>query len=81
MFYEFHGPIFSDTTFLGVHSPTLSGTSQIDGYRPLRLPIILVGDSHLGGISSTVSAYESLLIRGYELDSVLVFREDYYRNW
>ena len=81
MFYEFHEPIFPDTTFLGVHSPTLSGTSQIDGYRPLRLPIILVGDSHLGGISSTVSAYESLLIRGYEVDSVLVFREDYYRNW
>ncbi|EKM78656.1 hypothetical protein AGABI1DRAFT_75033 [Agaricus bisporus var. burnettii JB137-S8] len=65
----------------GVHSPTLSGTSQADCYRPLFLPTILIGDSNLGGISSTISSYESLLLRGYIIDAILLFREDYYRNW
>lgn len=65
----------------GVHSPTLSGTTQVDCYRPLFLPTILVGDSKLGGISATISSYESLLLRGYIIDAVLLFRDDYYRNW
>jgi len=69
------------STILGVHSPTLSGSTQLDAYRPLFLPTVLIGDSRLGGISSTISAYESLLLRGYIVDSVLLFREDYYRNW
>jgi bifunctional dethiobiotin synthetase / adenosylmethionine---8-amino-7-oxononanoate aminotransferase len=67
--------------FLGVHSPSISGTSQLDSYRPLFLPTILIGDAKLGGISSTISAYESLLLRGFIVDSVLIFRDDYYRNW
>lgn len=41
----------------------------------------MVGDSNLGGISSTLSAYESLLIRGFDVDSLLIFEEDYYKNW
>ncbi|KAI0701225.1 onanonoxo-7-onima-8-eninoihtemlysoneda [Cytidiella melzeri] len=65
----------------GVHSPTLSGTTQVDSYRPLHLPTILIADSRLGGISATISAYESLTLRGYDIDAVLLFREDYYRNW
>lgn len=65
----------------GVHSPTLSGASQADAYRPLRLPVVLVGDSRLGGISSTISSYESLLLRGYDINSILIFEDDYYRNW
>ena len=65
----------------GVHSPTLSGTTQLDSYRPLLLPIVLVGDSRLGGISSTISAYESLLLRGYIVESILLFKDEYYRNW
>jgi dethiobiotin synthetase/adenosylmethionine--8-amino-7-oxononanoate aminotransferase len=65
----------------GIHSPTLSGSSQLDAYRPLFLPTILVGDSKLGGISSTISAYESLLLRGYIVDAVLLFKDDCYRNW
>ncbi|KAK4703477.1 bifunctional dethiobiotin synthetase / adenosylmethionine---8-amino-7-oxononanoate aminotransferase, partial [Phenoliferia sp. Uapishka_3] len=65
----------------GVHSPTLAGTSQLDAYRPLLPPTILVASSELGGISTTISAYESLHIRGYDVDAVLVFREDYYRNF
>lgn len=43
----------------GVHSPTPSGTSQSDALRPLRMPVLLVGDPKLGGISATISAWES----------------------
>ena len=64
-----------------MHSPTISGSTQLDAYRPLFLPTILIGDSKLGGISSTISAYESLLLRGYIVDALLLFREDYYQNW
>ncbi|KAL4992819.1 pyridoxal phosphate-dependent transferase [Aspergillus falconensis] len=64
----------------GVHSPGPNGNSQADLYRPLRLPIILVADSRLGGISSSISAYESLLLRGYDVHSVLLFKDDYYQN-
>jgi bifunctional dethiobiotin synthetase / adenosylmethionine---8-amino-7-oxononanoate aminotransferase len=63
-----------------VNSPTPSGSSQADLYRPLRLPIFLVADAKLGGISSTISAFESLYIRGYELDSLLVFQDNKYQN-
>ncbi|KAF8896527.1 onanonoxo-7-onima-8-eninoihtemlysoneda [Infundibulicybe gibba] len=65
----------------GVHSPTLSGTTQVDAYRPLFLPTILIGDSKLGGISTTLSSYESLLLRGYIIDAIVLFRDEYYRNW
>ena len=67
--------------FIGVHSPMLSGKPQAEAYRPLFLPLVLVGDSKLGGISSTISAYESLLLRGFIVDCVVLFRDDYYRNW
>lgn len=39
--------------------------------RPLRLPAILVGDGRLGGISGTISAYESLKLRGYDVVAVV----------
>ncbi|KAF8061489.1 PLP-dependent transferase [Lyophyllum atratum] len=64
----------------GVHSPTLSGTTQAEAYRPLFLPTVLIGDAHLGGISTTIAAYEALLLRGYIVDAVLLFRDAYYRN-
>lgn len=64
----------------GVHSPGPNGNSQADLYRPLRLPIVLVADSRLGGISSSISAYESLLLRGYDVQSVLLFKDEYYQN-
>lgn len=40
--------------------------------RPLRLPGLLVGDGKLGGISSTIAAYESLHLRGYDIDAVIL---------
>ena len=73
--------MISDQCIAGVHSPTLSGTTQLESYRPLFLPTVLVGDSKLGGISSTISSYESLVLRGYIVDAILLFRDEYYRNY
>lgn len=55
----------------GVASPGPSGSLQCDLYRPFRLPGILVGDGRLGGISGTISAYESLKLRGYDVVAVV----------
>jgi dethiobiotin synthetase/adenosylmethionine--8-amino-7-oxononanoate aminotransferase len=57
----------------GVLSPGPSGTPQADILRPMRLPVILVGDHRLGGIAATLSAAESLIIRGYDVDAVVCF--------
>lgn len=57
----------------GVLSPGPSGTPQADIFRPMRLPVVLVGDHRLGGIASTISAAESLIIRGYDIDAVICF--------
>ena len=65
----------------GVHSPTPSGTSQADLYRPIRLPICLVADHKLGGISASISAFESLHVRGYDLDAVMLFEDAQYQNY
>jgi bifunctional dethiobiotin synthetase / adenosylmethionine---8-amino-7-oxononanoate aminotransferase len=64
----------------GSLSPGPSGTLQADLYRPLRLPVSLVGDHRLGGIGSTISAFESLYTRGYDVDSVVLFEEKEYGN-
>ncbi|XP_073278124.1 bifunctional dethiobiotin synthetase/7,8-diamino-pelargonic acid aminotransferase, mitochondrial isoform X1 [Primulina huaijiensis] len=55
----------------GVASPGPSGSFQCDIYRPFRMPAILVGDGRLGGISATISAYESLKLRGYDVTAVI----------
>ncbi|KAI8937483.1 hypothetical protein NX059_005201 [Plenodomus lindquistii] len=60
----------------GVLSPGPSGTPQADIFRPLRLPAVLVGDHRLGGIASTISAVESLRIRGYDVDAVVCFEDN-----
>ncbi|THX57804.1 PLP-dependent transferase [Aureobasidium pullulans] len=64
----------------GVLSPAPSGNVQADLYRPLRLPTLLVGDHRLGGIGSTISSWESLHVRGYDVNSVLLFEESRYEN-
>lgn len=50
-----------------------SGTPQADIFRPMRIPVILVSDSRLGGIASTIAAAESLTLRGYDIDAVVCF--------
>jgi dethiobiotin synthetase/adenosylmethionine--8-amino-7-oxononanoate aminotransferase len=44
------------------------------------LPTFLVGDHRLGGIGSTISAWESLHLRGYNVQSVGLFAETRYEN-
>jgi len=56
----------------GVASPSPCGALQCDVLRPLRLPGLLVGDYRLGGISATVTAMESLLMRGYDTDLLVM---------
>lgn len=56
----------------GVLSPVPSGQSQADFYRSFRLPGLLVGDSKLGGISTTLSAYEALRLRGYDVPAIVL---------
>ncbi|CAO1625827.1 unnamed protein product [Sympodiomycopsis kandeliae] len=65
----------------GPHSPSPTGTSQVNLLRPLRLPTILIGDSNLGGISTTKSAYESLLIAGHQIDAILLFTQGKEDQW
>jgi bifunctional dethiobiotin synthetase / adenosylmethionine---8-amino-7-oxononanoate aminotransferase len=64
----------------GVLSPAPSGSPQADLYRPLRLPVILVGDYHLGGIGTTTSVYEALRLRGYDVLLHMIFMEPEYMN-
>ena len=74
------GAVYLETAG-GVHSPSLHAPlTQIDSLRPLRLPTLLVASPHLGGISTTLSAYESLLTRGYTIEGVLGLKDEYYRN-
>jgi dethiobiotin synthetase/adenosylmethionine--8-amino-7-oxononanoate aminotransferase len=55
-----------------VNSPAPSGRSQADIYRSLRLPGIMVGDGKIGGIASTISAMESLILRGMDISCVVM---------
>lgn len=47
-------------------------STQADLYQPLGLPVVLVGDGRLGGISCTLSALESLAVRGYDVQGIVV---------
>lgn len=75
-----NGSYFFLETAGGVHSPVMSGTSQLDFYRPLRLPTLLVGDCNLGGITTTLTSYESLYIRGYDIPIIFFFDHPHYKN-
>jgi dethiobiotin synthetase/adenosylmethionine--8-amino-7-oxononanoate aminotransferase len=47
----------------------------------LRLPVILIGDSKLGGVSQTISAFEALKVRGYDVETILLFQDEQYENY
>ena len=47
-------------------------STQADLYQPLGLPVVLVGDGRLGGISCTLSALESLAVRGYDVQGIVI---------
>ncbi|KAJ3270471.1 hypothetical protein HDV01_007778 [Terramyces sp. JEL0728] len=61
----------------GVNSPTINGTLQGELYKEFGYDAILIGDAKLGGISTTISAYESLLLRGYKIPLILMFNSNY----
>ncbi|KAJ2994835.1 hypothetical protein HDV02_001294 [Globomyces sp. JEL0801] len=63
-----------------VNSPVMSGNLQSDVYRIFRFPSILVGDSNLGGISTTLSSYESLKMKGYDIPMILMFDNPKWSN-
>jgi dethiobiotin synthetase/adenosylmethionine--8-amino-7-oxononanoate aminotransferase len=73
MIYSVTGWLFIFVVETGVNSPIMSGELQSKFYRPLRLPTVLVGDSHLGGISTTLASYESLHQYGYDVPALLLF--------
>jgi len=50
-------------------------STQADLYKPMHLPAILVGDGRLGGISATLSALESLIMRGYDVHGIVLIDE------
>lgn len=54
-------------------------STQADLYQPLSklAPVVLVGDGRLGGISATLSAMESLMIRGYDIMGLMVLETGY----
>ncbi|EFJ52827.1 hypothetical protein VOLCADRAFT_40597, partial [Volvox carteri f. nagariensis] len=61
----------------GVTSPAPSGRLTVDVLRPLRhLPAVLVGDARLGGISATLSSYDSLVARGWDVEAVHISHND-----
>ena len=41
---------------------------------------MLVGDHKLGGIATSLSAYESLTLRGYDIDCVVLLQDQTYHN-
>ncbi len=49
---------------------------QCEAWQGLSLPAILVGDGRLGGISSTLSAQDSLNMRGHTTAAVVVSEVD-----
>jgi dethiobiotin synthetase/adenosylmethionine--8-amino-7-oxononanoate aminotransferase len=63
----------------GVASPSCDDTLQCDLFRRFRLPCILVGDSKLGGISTTLAAYELLNARGFDIP-LLLFAQNNLEN-
>lgn len=67
-----HGRLVVVEAAGGVLSPAPSGSLQADAFRPLRLPVLLVGDGKLGGIGATLSALESLRTRGYSVLGVVL---------
>lgn len=54
-------------------------STQGDLYRPLArmAPVVLVGDGRLGGISATLCAMESILVRGYNLVGMVLLETGY----
>lgn len=62
-------------TLGGVESHLPSNHCQADVYRELQLPGLLVGDTQSHGVKDTISAFEALRRRDYDVQSVIVFKD------
>lgn len=51
-----------------------TGNDDVNNADGLRIPVVLVGDGRLGGISATIAALEALLVRNYEVAGILQIR-------
>jgi len=49
-------------------------STQADLYASLKLPVVLIGDGKLGGISCTLTALEALVCRGYKVNAIIFLR-------
>ncbi|KAK3293152.1 AAA domain-containing protein [Chaetomium fimeti] len=65
----------------GVMTPSFTGLPHAEEYRPLGFPVVLVGPSYHDGVSATISAFESLELRGYNVMALVVFREERWKNY
>ncbi|KAH6623109.1 AAA domain-containing protein [Chaetomium tenue] len=64
----------------GVMTPCFSGLPQAEVYRPLGFPVVLVGSRELNGVSLTISAFESLSLRGYNVVAVVMVTGGHWKN-
>ena len=73
-FIESAGGVLSPGPASSTHN---KWSTQADLYAPLSpyLPTCLVGDGNLGGISATLSSLESLWIRGYHIDAIVLLEQ------
>jgi bifunctional dethiobiotin synthetase / adenosylmethionine---8-amino-7-oxononanoate aminotransferase len=71
------GPLSPGPASKAQSASSWSWRTQADIYQPLvgRLPVILAGDGCLGGIHSTLSTMESLLLRGYEIAAIVMIQQ------
>lgn len=60
----------------GPASPATDFVTQAELYKKLGIPALLVGDGKLGGISTTITAYQYLKTLGYEVSAVVFTREE-----
>lgn len=65
----------------GAMTPAFTGRPQAHVYRPLGFPVVLSGSSGPNGVSLTISAYESLQLRLYNVIALVVFKEETWKNY
>jgi dethiobiotin synthetase/adenosylmethionine--8-amino-7-oxononanoate aminotransferase len=65
----------------GVMTPCFTGPPQADVYQPLGFPVVFVGSSALNGVSLTISTFESLALRGYNVIAVVMFKEETWKHY
>lgn len=65
----------------GVMTPCFTGPPQAEVYRPLGFPVVFIGSSDFNGAALTISTFESLHSRGYNVMVVVMFKDDQGLNY